>query len=110
MFRWQHEAQPLQQDSPQQIIVLDDTDSDEGAGQQVQQGDAGAEGGPSEQLIAANEQQRQRRMYPNSFQTSDMKHVVDNILGECLGVMRTCLGLWIAAKPIANQTVRTSEP
>lgn len=88
----------MREDSPHQIIVLDDSDTDshESAGQQVQQGDAGAEGG-SEQLIAADEQQRLRRMYPNSIQTSDMKHVVDNILGECLGVMRTCLGLWIDA-------------
>ena len=104
LFWWQHEARPLQQDSsPRQIVVVDDTDSDNGAGPQSQQGDAGDdEGGPGGPLILASEQQRLQRMYPNSIQTSDIKHVVDNILGECLGVMHTCLRLWIKDCRIPN--------
>lgn len=35
---------------------------------------------------------RLSRMYPNSIHTADLKHVVDNLLGECLGVMKSRLG------------------
>lgn len=35
---------------------------------------------------------RLSRMYPNSLPTTDLKHIVDNLLGECLGVMSLLLG------------------
>ena len=35
---------------------------------------------------------RLSRMYPNSIPTTDLKHIVDNLLGECLGVVGLLLG------------------
>ena len=35
---------------------------------------------------------RSSRLYPNSFQTADVKHVVDNLLSECLDSMQTLHG------------------
>ena len=32
---------------------------------------------------------RTAKLYPNSFQTADMKHIVDNILGEILDLMKS---------------------
>ena len=34
---------------------------------------------------------RLSRLYPNSIHTSDLKHVVDNLLHECLDCMAVCL-------------------
>ena len=37
------------------------------------------------------EQARHGRLYPNAWQTSDLKHVTDNLLHESLGSMQTLL-------------------
>ena len=50
---------------------------------------------PSEDRLALptgdEDAARVSRLYPNSFQTADVKHVVDNLLHECLDSMTTCL-------------------
>ncbi len=50
---------------------------------------------PANQAIEAANQEvdpdRFLKLYPNSFHTADLKHVVDNMLGDCL----SCMKLWL---------------
>ena len=48
--------------------------------------------GPAERQQEQEHARRLSRLYPNSFQTADVKHVVDNLLHECLDGMVTCPG------------------
>lgn len=58
-------------------------------------GHAGQAIEPANQAIEPANQEvdpdRFLKMYPNSFHTADLKHVVDNMLGECLSCMKLCL-------------------
>ena len=58
--------------------------------------DASAE---REALVLRAEHERLSRLYPNSIHTSDLKHVVDNLLGECLDEMSKFLRLhWVLGR------------
>lgn len=59
-----------------------------------------------DQLVPNEESDSERlnRLYPNSFHTSDIKHVVDNLLGETLAEMQVYLGAHLSFHAMITMT------
>ena len=70
---------PMPAPKQQEVVVVSDSDNDPSE--------------PAAAAVAAAEHGRLGRLYPNSFQTADLKHFMDNLMQEslrCMTMSRSC--------------------